>query len=40
MAKLHRDPGLARAMGMRAQERAAGVTWDRVCRTLLDGLDQ
>lgn len=40
MAQLHRDRTVATAMGRRGHERAAEVTWDRVSRTLLDGLDQ
>jgi glycosyltransferase involved in cell wall biosynthesis len=39
MAALHRDPELAKTMGERARERAAEVTWERVCSVLLDGLD-
>jgi glycosyltransferase involved in cell wall biosynthesis len=38
MAALGRDPELATAMGARARERAAEVTWERVCGVLLDGL--
>ncbi len=40
MAKLHADSELARGMGERARRRALEVTWDRVCRMLLDGLDR
>jgi glycosyltransferase involved in cell wall biosynthesis len=39
MLMLHRDPKLAKAMGEQARERAAEVTWERVCSVLLEGLD-
>jgi glycosyltransferase involved in cell wall biosynthesis len=39
MDRIHREPELARAMGEAGRLNAAEVTWDHVCRTLLDGLN-